>query len=356
MAKQVYKAGIRHVTGRLRYDDSLFDRQRLGDTWTWDDEPFYYSSQISALNLNENLIYFEATPGKKVGERIHFSVGPAARYVTVVNNALTGPAGSKSTLTFERERGRNLITLNGKLPIDVATKDNLPFGVTIEDPSRFAATALSDFLRAAGIEIAPEPCDGPPTPKDAVLVAEHVSAPLSVYLKRLNKPSDNLMAECLLKTVGALQQGVGSGGESGTACQTARAWFESIGLDLTELNQADGSGLSRTNYVSPRNLVRLLTYLHTRPDFQVFYDSLPIAGVDGSLRRRMKGTPAEKNCHAKTGYVSHASSLSGYVTTRDGEPLVFSILMNNHLAPNSACIAVQDSMIALLAGYSRKKP
>jgi D-alanyl-D-alanine carboxypeptidase/D-alanyl-D-alanine-endopeptidase (penicillin-binding protein 4) len=125
-------------------------------------------------------------------------------------------------------------------------------------------------------------------------------------------------------------------------------------MDTTQLLQADGSGLSRRNYVSPRCLVTLLTYLRKQSYGSLLYDSLPIAGVDGTLRNRMKGTPAENNCRAKTGTLGHVTALSGYVTTRDGETLVFSLLMNNHLGPNSDGTAVQNKIVTLLAGYKKK--
>lgn len=355
LTKKVKQAGIRRISGRVMYDDSCFDKQRLGNGWAWDDEKFYYSAQVGALNLNENMVYIQLIPGKKAGDAVRIIVGPTARYTTLINTATTGPAKSKSTIVIDRERGRNALTIRGTLPLDIAPKENAPVGVTIEDPARFTAFVFQEYLRQAGIRVSGTLCSIGLTPQDAVLVAEHVSAPLPILLKRLNKPSDNLVAECLLKTIGAVKAKSGGAGTDGTSAKTATEWLRSIGLDSKRLQLTDGSGLSRYNFVSPRNLVQLLVYLRSRPDFTAFYESLPIAGVDGSLRRRLKGTPAENNCHAKTGTMSHVSSLSGYVTTADSEILVFSILMNNHLTGARTCTAVQDKIVALLAGYSRKK-
>jgi D-alanyl-D-alanine carboxypeptidase/D-alanyl-D-alanine-endopeptidase (penicillin-binding protein 4) len=182
------------------------------------------------------------------------------------------------------------------------------------------------------------------------LLVEHVSQPLPALINRLLKPSDNLMAECLLKTLGAANAVPGTAAGGVAAC---RRWQIGVGLYGAELSQVDGSGLSRQDLVSPHNLVRLLRAMHDRPDFQTFYDALPIAGVDGTLRRRMLRSLAAGNCHAKTGSLTHVSALSGYVATRDGEMLVFSIMMNNQLAPGSACTSVQDAIVELLAGYAR---
>jgi D-alanyl-D-alanine carboxypeptidase/D-alanyl-D-alanine-endopeptidase (penicillin-binding protein 4) len=354
MVQQALRAGVRSITGNLYYDDSLFDRQRLGDLWAWDDEPYYYSAQISALNLDENLVTLQAKPGRKVGARVQVTVTPTQRYVRLQVSAVTGPAKSKYGLIFDRVRGQNLITVSGTLPIDVAAADNPAVRLTIEDPSRFTALVLAERLRQAGIAILGGVRDGSPVPANTPVVAEHESIPLAQMLRRLNKPSDNLIAECLLKTVGAERRQQGTSGEEGTGEQEARTWFAKIGLDVSRLHIVDGSGLSRVDFVSPRNLVRLLAYIHTQPYFSILYDSLPIAGVDGTLYRRMRGTAAEKNCHGKTGYVSHVSSLSGYVTTRDGEMLAFSILMNNYLAPVSQCTAAQDKIVELLANYTRR--
>ena len=128
----------------------------------------------------------------------------------------------------------------------------------------------------------------------------------------------------------------------------------SVHVDPSEYIQADGSGLSRLNFVSPRTVVSLLTYMTTRPDFPIYYDSLPIAGVDGTLTYRMKNTAAAGNCHAKTGSLGYVSTISGYVTDADGSKLVFSILMNSHSAPAHTCAVAEDQIITLLAGYHSK--
>jgi D-alanyl-D-alanine carboxypeptidase/D-alanyl-D-alanine-endopeptidase (penicillin-binding protein 4) len=355
LAAQVRKAGIERVNGALHYDDTLFDRQWLGDDWAWDDEPFYYSAQVSALNVNENLLNLRALPGRKVGAPVRIEITPAAGYARLVNNAVTGPPKSKRTLIFSRQRGENVYTVTGVLPIDTPAAEPVQDQLTVENPPRYTAFLLLGSLERAGVHLRHHDLlDGPPVPKSALQIAEHNSIPLSELLPRLNKPSDNLVAECLLKTIGATAKGIGTAGANGTGAQSARDLFLRIGMDIDRVQQADGSGLSRLNFVSPRNIVRLLNYLYTTPDFHTLYDSLPIAGVDGTLARRMKTGGAAGNCHAKTGYESNVSSLSGYVTTKDGEMLAFSILMNNHLAGNLVCTAAQDRIVTLLASLGSK--
>ena len=397
LARQIAQTGLRQVSGKLIYDDTRYDAQWLGDGWTWDDEAASYSAQISALNVNSNCIDVQVFPGKKIGRRVRAQTVPATNYVRVENTAITGASGSRSTLVVDRKRGQNVITVTGRLPLPPASAQTAaPFtvAVTIENPPRFTATLFRAALRKAGVHVndgaivsrrdlarlrgrgrtreadasASPDIDPSADMPEGNVIAEHVSLRLPELLTRMNKPSDNLMAECLLKAVGAYgafppaapgsgpalnaDRRVGTSGNSGTGAQLARKAFGAAGMNLEAIRQADGSGLSRGNYVSPRNIVRLLLAAHARPYFSAFYASLPIAGVDGTLRNRMKNTPAANNCHAKTGSLSHVSSLSGYVRTSNGEELAFSLLMNHQLGPPRASTRAQDSIVQLLAAYS----
>jgi D-alanyl-D-alanine carboxypeptidase/D-alanyl-D-alanine-endopeptidase (penicillin-binding protein 4) len=350
LAHALKTAGLKRIEGAVTANDSLFDQQRLGEGWDWDDEPYYYSAQVSALNLNKNLISVRVFPGKKVGDPVRVVVTPTDKYMTIQKTATTAAAKSKSTISVVRMRGQNILVIGGTVALDT-TEDAAPkVTLTIENPTGFALAFFREALAKEGIRVGNKRCSAS---AGTITLAEHKSVPLSEMLKLLNKPSDNLIAECLLKTVGAFKKGTGTAGSDGTGAQSARTFFTSIGMDVTHLNQADGSGLSRFNFVSPRDFVQLLTYLHDQTTFPVLYDSLPIAGVDGSLRNRLKNTPAANNCHAKTGYISHASSLSGYITTKDGDMLVFSMLMNNHLSTNALPVSIQDKIVLLLADYTR---
>ena len=348
LAARIARAGVRQIAGKILYDSSRFDAVPLGAGWMWDDESDSDAAQISALDCDENVLTVEIAPGYRAGSPCRVTAFPIANYLTFRNHTTTG--SEKNALNVVRERASNVVTLTGSLPVGANAR---LVHVTLEDPARFAAVVFSNALRNAGIALAdaaPHPADS--TPKNAVPIAEHVSVPLSALIARMNKPSDNLIAECLLKTIGAVQSGEGS---SRAGAESARKWFRETGLNLDSVHQVDGSGLSRYNAVSPRNVVVLLKNLYQSKNRQDFIASLPIAAVDGTLKNRMHDTRAAGNCRAKTGTMQHVSSLSGYVTTRDGETLVFSILMNNHLAPPAPCRIAQDKIIALLAEFHRSE-
>jgi serine-type D-Ala-D-Ala carboxypeptidase/endopeptidase (penicillin-binding protein 4) len=174
------------------------------------------------------------------------------------------------------------------------------------------------------------------------------SLPLRQILPALLKPSQNQIAEILLKTIGLEKGGLGT---ADSARKIVGQLLLSWGVQPDGFVIRDGSGLSRLDLVTPETLVRVLDRVQRDTAFAVYYNALPIAGIDGTIKDRMKGTPAEGNVHAKTGSISAARSLSGYVTTADGERLIFSVLANNWTTPSSAVTTVADQIAEALAAY-----
>lgn len=344
MAAQVKALGIKRVQGNLIGDDTCFDGERLGNGWCWDDEPYYYSAQISGLNVDENVVGVWVRPGAKEGAPAVVDLKPATTYLSVENRCKTIAADGKKSVWVTRPRGKNVVRVSGSIPLGTKP-ESAEEAITMEDPTLYVLQSLSDELKAAGIKIA---CSlvADKQPDGARIVMEHESQPMSDMIRLLNKPSDNLIAECLLKNLGAVLKGKGT---ADAGAEAELDFLKKIGGDLTAVNINDGSGLCRSDYVSPKNLVAILTYMYHHKDGQTFIDSLPIAGVDGTLRSRMKGTVAEGKVSAKTGYISRVSSLSGYVITKAGEPIVFSMLMNHHLCPNTGATAVQNKIAEALA-------
>jgi D-alanyl-D-alanine carboxypeptidase/D-alanyl-D-alanine-endopeptidase (penicillin-binding protein 4) len=176
-------------------------------------------------------------------------------------------------------------------------------------------------------------------------LAEHLSPPMREVVALINKPSDNLLTEITLKSLGREIRGEGT---TAAGVQVLREFLQSAGLEMGAVHIVDGSGLSRINGVSAENFVRLLEYMHRSPHAEAFRDSLPVYGVDGTLRNRLRGTPVQGNGYAKTGSLNRVSSLSGYLHTKSGRWLAFSIVMNAYNAPASDARALQDRLVQIL--------
>jgi PBP4 family serine-type D-alanyl-D-alanine carboxypeptidase len=349
MVDKLKEMGVKTIDGDIIGDDSWFDNARLGDGWQWTDLGYYYAAEVSALNLNENSVELYARPGMKDGDPASIRVQPATGYMYVKNQSITTKAGSKSTIDADRTLGRNTILVTGNIPIDSKTSGSIET-ISVADPTLFACNTLREMIERAGIKFTGNTTHGV-CPNDALPIATHYSPPLSTMLALVNKPSDNLIAECLFKTVGRETKGLGT---AAAAREAETEWLKKIGANLDEIDIQDGSGLSRQDVISPRNIVTLLGYMYRSPNAKFFVDSLPVAGVDGTLKYRMKGTSAEGNVKAKTGTLNHVRSLSGFVTTKAGENLVFSILMNNHTGGADAAAEVQNKIAEALADMTTK--
>lgn len=359
MAKQLKDLGVKKFKGRIIADATLFEDKPLGEGWEWDDEPFYYQAQVSGLNCDENVVSYVVKPGVKVGDAAIVEVGGAdqakvgiapTQYLIVQNLVTTSESGSPITVSFDRSRAKNTVVLSGTIPLNgkPATEE-----LTVEEPALFTATRLYDCLAASGIEVPKREKQQVVKEKvipSAISLVTHQSKPLSAILSDFLKPSDNLYGECLFKTLAAQKSGIGTW-EGGA--KIVRDLFTEWNIDPSGLSIADGSGLSRRNNVTPRLLVSLLTAADSKlpTDAKTAFEAgLPVGGVDGTLRYRFKGTPAQGKIQAKTGSLTGVSALSGYLTTKTGERLVFSILMNHFSSggPTSQARAAQDAIILSL--------
>lgn len=344
IVEDLKQAGIHRVNGDIRVDDSFFTGAEYGKGWAWDNENAYYQPQISALSINRGTVRFDYLPGDKVGDPIRWKMTPETSYVDVEVDVVTGEAGSANTLRIERERGSDRIRLSGRLPANFAGDYTR---VPVEEPARYTGTVLKEMLEREGIAFHPQAKvkKGKAPTGDASFT--YLSPTLPEVVSYLNKVSDNIYAEMILHTLGRESGGDGSAqsGEKEVEKQ-AKIW----GID-TPFRLRDGSGLTRYNLVSPEQLVTMLEVQAEAEYFPAFEQSLPLAGVDGTLRTRMRGTPAEGNLRGKTGSLTHVSTLSGYVKTEDGERLAYAIMMNGYTPESEQ--ALQNRIGAEMAGFSR---
>jgi len=348
LARELAGRGLRTIRGDLVADDSYFDDRRLGIGWMWDDGAEGWAARLSALSVNDNCVRIFTLPGDHPGESVRVRVEPPTSYVALYNTATTSHADSAMTLQVDRlwQLQSNLITVTGQMPAGHGEEE---FIVNVEEPPLYAAVLLYELLKQEGITLTGHIRRGV-SPLLADTLAVHRSPPLPVVVRNLNKVSDNLSAELILKTLGA--QFIGTPGTAERGVHVVKQFLREIGLDTTSFRMVDGSGVSLYNLVSADLLVGLLKAMdrqeRVKPEF---ITSLPIAGVDGTLKNRMIGTPAQGVLRAKTGSLEGVSTLSGYVTTADGEPLAFSILVQHFLGTTKPYRAVQDRIGALLAGF-----
>jgi len=339
--------GVRRIAGRIVGDDDVFDDVPLGRGWAWDDLADYYSAEIGGLQYNLGVVGITAAGGSGVGERPRLTMDPQTAYVRVTNSARTSASGTAEQIAVTRADTGNTFIVSGQIPADTATVRN---DMAVRNNTAYFATVLRETLIAQGIAVGGAAVDqdelGPaarPAARDTLFV--QTSPPLREILPGFLKPSQNQIGELLLKTMGRVLRGQGTA-RAGIAVvdSAARAW----GLPPRKLAQADGSGLSRYNLVAPQFLITLLEHMRQSPNYQTFYAALPIAGVDGTLAGRMKNTPLHGNVHAKTGTVSNVRSLSGYMTTASGEPIVFSIIVNHHTLTSRDADRLAEAALGLV--------
>ncbi|MFG3304302.1 D-alanyl-D-alanine carboxypeptidase/D-alanyl-D-alanine-endopeptidase [Streptomyces wuyuanensis] len=352
LAAQLRQSGIRAVTGRVVADDTRFDTSRLGRSWAADDESSYYSAQISPLTVapdtdyDSGTVIVEASPGAAPGDRPKVKLTPPTDYVRVDVRGRTVPAGQADTLAVEREHGTNTIVISGDIPVGGSTTKEW---VTVWEPTGYAAAVFADALAANGVRVAGDPRLGRPTPPGAKVLATHSSMPLRELMLPFMKLSNNMHAETLTKTIGYETSGRGTWSAGLSAVD---GYLRKEGVEAAKLRQVDGSGLSRMNVFPADQLARLLLAVRDAPWYADWHASLPVAcnpdrAVGGTLRTRMCNTPAALNARAKTGSLTGASALSGYVEDAGGRELVFSIVLNNYLA--SSVKSIEDAIVVTLA-------
>jgi D-alanyl-D-alanine carboxypeptidase/D-alanyl-D-alanine-endopeptidase (penicillin-binding protein 4) len=344
--------GVTRIDGDIVGDDNLFDDVHLGPGWAWDYLDAYYAAEIGALHYNEGAVTFWITPGDSLGAPAKVVALPPTDYLKVEYDIATVSDSTGAAVRFERRPFSNDARIWGTI---WAGEDTVTRYIAPHDPTMFFLTVLEEILEAGGIEVAGRPVDLDSLPPEArgdslATLFVHESPPLAEIVTPFLKRSQNQIGEMLLRYIGVADSDTGSV-EAGR--RAVAATLSGWGITESSYIYVDGSGLSRYNYLSPDAIVRLLRVMYRQPEFEVFYDALPIAGVDGTLESRMKGTSADGNARAKTGYISNSRALSGYVTTRDGEMLAFSMIANNFDESVDAAEYLQDLAVERLANFTR---
>lgn len=338
LADQVVAHGVREVRGNLVADDSYFLYEPYSQDWSEGDLEWGYGAPVTALAFNDNALTLHIQPASAVGQKALVSLDPVNDYYQLNDRVETTAADSAQAVHVERAPGSMELDVWGQVPVGATIDEDT---VSIENPPQLIGELFLKLLEARGVKVrgrvvvrhltrmeAAETANPFSAPSPRALLAEHDSLPLREDIKVINKVSQNLHAEMLLRTMAREAKNFGS---VSVGLEVLRDSVIQAGIPQEEFFFADGSGLSRRALVAPEAVVKLLEYMARSPRFETFYDSLPVAGVDGTLAERFTGSPAAGHIHAKTGTISHVNALSGYMELPSGERLAFSIFGNADL-------------------------
>jgi serine-type D-Ala-D-Ala carboxypeptidase/endopeptidase (penicillin-binding protein 4) len=352
-ANALRAAGITSISGRVIGDDQAFDDEGLGGGWAWDYLQYGYAAPVGALQYNEDVAELVVTPSGTVGEPVIVRLA-AGSGLSVLNRAVTSEDGTQESIDYRRHLHKPVLEITGAIPVGAKPVTR---AVAVVNPTVFFVQSLRDALIALGIAVSGDAVDLDDVAAEISPYAERrilastESPPLSSMAGVLMKVSQNLYAETLLKAAGRAKGGLGT---TAAGRDAARATLTSWGIPEQAYVMADGSGLSRYNYVTASALTAVLARMYTDPRHRdAFVATLPIAGRDGTVSTRMRRTRAEGNAAVKTGSIANVRSLSGFVRTRDGEMVVFSILANDFVIPAATVNWIADLAVEVLANFTR---
>lgn len=326
---------------------ACFDEKYWGSGWMWDDEPAPEAAFISPLSVNGNSIKVIASPGQTPSSALDVSTDPPTRYVFLENSAKTAMPGGSCSVSITRPAGdrRNHIRIEGSLAPECPPVWKR---LTVWRPEMYTLTLLAEQLQKAGMETASLFLKAAP-PDATPLVA--IRRPVIEIISLMLKNSDNLSAEHMLRYLSHVK--TGRKGTAAEGSELVKEYLRKNGILTDQLIIADGSGVSRYNLVNADTLTQLLVAVHNdQATLPFFAGSLPVAGIDGTLAGRMKGTPAEGKVRAKTGTMKGISALAGYTSTADGEPLAFAMIMQNFIGPAGRIRDLQDRIAVILSAFS----
>jgi len=364
LANRIVAAGVKRVEGDLVGDETYFVGPKYGSGWEWEDLTWYYGAEVTPLTINDNALDLFVKPGPTIGSRANITTGPPDPLLSIVNEVTTAGRGTRRMISVHRGLAENKITISGTIALD---DRGYTGGIGISHPGLLFVYLLRAALNQKGVVVTGKSrASGPTENLSAAAVPNTLSAsqveittlqspPLSVIAAQTLKPSQNLYTELILRTLGKIVPPENPPQDPQTSedlgLEAVKGFLKAVGIRPESLVLSDGSGLSRNDMITAEASVELLSFMNRHRYASVFRDALPIAGVDGTLKNRLKNTAAQNNLRAKTGSLSSAASLAGYVTTVAGERLAFSIMVNNYpsdVEPRTVCI---DPIALLLASF-----
>ena len=375
LADALVQKGVKFIDGDIVADDSYFAFERYGEGWSQDDLVWADGAPVSALTINDNVVFVSILPADRAGEKAFVSITPFTHYYRIDNRIITTPAATPRKFFVNREPGSTVLTLWGNMPLDDAGANE---ALAIEDPAEFAAGLFRQLLEKRGIvlyghqrthhtelatlstfsvtTVAPShggsgnsnDSNSQPRPMKTdqpITLASYQSKPLLQDVRVVNKVSQNLHAEILLRLLGRER---GNAGTIEGGLEVLRGFLTQAGISNDQYVFYDGSGLSRQNLVTPHAIVQLLRYSATQPWGADYKATLPVSGVDGSLSDRLNTPRLHSRVAAKTGSLGGVKTLSGYATTDTGQAVAFSILSNNFNLPAKRVTDAIDQLVQVI--------
>lgn len=358
MASELKKKGIHQIRGQLIGDDTWYDQVRLSMDVPWSDESYYYGAQVSALTVSPDSDYdtgtviVEVIPSSKPDKPAEVKLSPHTNYVNIINKTKTVAKDGKKNITIERLHGVNTILIEGTIPVGGASEKEW---IAVDEPTNYALDLFKNSLQEKGIAfIGNGDVKQGKTPNKSTLLVEKKSKPLKEILIPFMKLSNNGHAEMLAKEMGRVVHNDGSWDKGLDVIYSS---MSKLGVDSQTLMLRDASGISHVTAVPANEMTKLLYAAQSKSWYPAFLASLPVGGaeerlVGGSLRDRFDKFPVKGNVKAKPGSLSSVTSLSGYVTTKSGEPMIFSIIINNFIA--TSVIDIEDQIVMEIANDEKR--
>ncbi|MDQ6780255.1 MAG: D-alanyl-D-alanine carboxypeptidase/D-alanyl-D-alanine-endopeptidase [Candidatus Eremiobacteraeota bacterium] len=354
--------GIKRITGSVVVDGSIFDGQRFGSGWAWDDMPYYYQPPIEALSLDEGTVEVTASPGSQAGAPLRVWLQRDPGSMTVVSaGTTTAPRGLNDYDCF-RSLGSTQIAVVGHMPLGEQPQT---FHCTVEDSNLDSGAVFVQMLADAGIavstpalraapgNIALDVADSGPAPPPAALrypgaqvVWDHASPDVAELLRRMMPPSDNFIAEHLFKMLPVAA--LGRRGSFAGGAQVEQRFIASLALPPLTIDNGDGSGLSQGDRITPRAIAEVLRWETRNPAGVVFMHALAKAGINGTVRKHLRGTDAVGRVLAKDGYIWHVSTFSGYAYTKHHGLMIFSVMFNDANGMLGPFLRAEDKIVQTL--------
>jgi serine-type D-Ala-D-Ala carboxypeptidase/endopeptidase (penicillin-binding protein 4) len=357
LVNQLKGRGLKRVAGNIVGDSSFFRADSLGSGWVWEEAQWYYGAEPSALSYSDNTVLVEIVPSDNLNEPAQVKTTPEGGFIKVSNKAVTTANGSTQTVGVHRDLDANNFQVWGEVP------RGKPFAVrtTMHAPQIWASNELKKTLEKNGITVGGSAIGfdwrttniNPAQMRELAFVE---SDTLFEIAKRTNKRSLNLNAELMLRTIG--QKAREANGEQNgkktmlnddaLGAMAIKNWLAQKGVAVGETMIHDGSGLSRLNFISPETMGRLLVFASQMNDSSAFVETLPVAGVDGTLGGRLPDF--KDKVFAKTGSISYVNALAGYTIAKNDETFAFVVFCNNETNKGNS-VGTIDKITGLIAGY-----